>query len=231
MVAQRISSNGPDAQNSLFAFLQRGLRRLGAVVKRSPNDNLVVRIGPRARIPTSLPPWTGDVPPPSVEIAVQGLPNLLHEVGHLMVRRVLDHDHGIDYGAIPFDLGSSGGQAVLWEEIACCTLSCGYPAVPDDQDAQAWEDAWFREQVEIQPIFYGYDDGIEGGDGRDVEGFWNEVSALYEAHGEQAERAVEHAYAQTEILLRWAGAPAGVATPRERLSFGTLLRRARHSLT
>lgn len=215
----RISSNRPDADNRLFQFLKRGLEALGAHVEVSDQDNLVQRIGLRREVPDPLPPFPHTPPSASVQVRVEGLPNLLHEVGHLVLARVLDDDHGIDYQAIPFDLGTAQGRAVLFEELACCTISCGYPRPLRDPQAWAWADAWFAEQVEIQPVFYGWED--------DPEGFWSTVDATYEAHAETCEAVVETAYARTEALLRWAGAPAAVAAPAERLSFRTLLRRAR----
>lgn len=215
----RITSNRPDADNRLFAYLDRGLSALGARVEVSEEDNLVRRIGPRREVPDPLPPFPHTPPPPSVQVRVEGLPNLLHEVGHLVLARVLDDDHGIDYQAIPFDLGTARGRHVLFEELACCTLSCGYPRRLDDEEAWAWADAWFAEQVEIQPVFY----GLEG----DATRFWRTVDEVYRAHGEACESVVDEAFERTAALLRWAGAPVGVAAPAERLSFGTLLRRAR----
>lgn len=218
-LAVRITSNRPDADNTLFAYLRRGLRALGAQVEVTEEDNLIRRIGSRRDVPDPLPPFPLTPPPPSVQVRVEGLPNLLHEVGHLVLRRVLDDDHGIDYQAIPFDLGAPRGRRVLFEELACCTLSCGYPRRLDDEDAWAWADAWFAEQVEIQPVFY----GLEG----DPPRFWRAVAAIYRTHGEACEAVVDEAFERTAALLRWSGAPVGVAAPAERLSFGTLLRRAR----
>ncbi|MGH1343257.1 MAG: hypothetical protein ACRBN8_16985 [Nannocystales bacterium] len=188
-------------------------------MERSSEDNLVCRIGPRRVIPEPLPTYPTDAPAPGVVVRVEGLPNLLHEVGHLMLARVLDDDHGIDYQAIPFDLDTDAGRAVLFEELACCTLSCGYPRALTDPAAWAWADGWFAEQVEIQPVFYGLEDTPRR--------FWDRVADVYGAHSQQCEAMVARAFTQTESLLRWAGAPAGVAAPAQRLSFGTLLRRAR----
>ncbi len=218
-LAVRITSNRPDADNRLFSVLDRGLAGLGARVERSAQDNLVRRIGPRTVIPDPLPTFPAVVPPAAVVVRVEGLPNLLPEVGHLMLARVLDDDHGIDYQAIPFDLDTGAGRAVLFEELACCTLSCGYPRRLSDDAAWAWADAWFAEQVEIQPVFYGLEDTPDR--------FWARVAEVYRAHADVCEATVERAFLQTEALLRWAGAPAGVAAPAQRLSFGTLLRRAR----
>ncbi len=191
-------------------------------MERSSGENRVLRVGAPSTVPDPFPAWEGagapDVPV-SVVIEVEGLPNLVHEVGHLLARRVLDHDHGIDYHAIPYDLGSEPGRAVLWEEMACCALSCGYGPDPGTPRDPAWVDAWFAEQVEIQPVFYGLE--------ADVRGFWNRVAALYEIHAEAAESAVDSAFARTAGLLAWCGAPPAVVRPDERLSFGTLLRRAR----
>lgn len=203
----------------MFTALAHGLAGLGARVERSEQDNLVRRIGPIRAISEPLPAFPAVEPPPSVVVRVEGLPNLLHEVGHLMLARVLDDDHGIDYQAIPFDLGTEAGRAVLFEELACCTLSCGYPRPLLDSTAWAWADAWFAEQVEIQPVFYGLEDAPER--------FWSRVEAVYRDHAQCCEATVARAFDRTESLLRWAGASAGVAAPAQRLSFGTLLRRAR----
>lgn len=205
----------------MFDALAEALRALGAHVERSEEENLVRRVGERRTLPDPLPPFPRGFPPVSVLVRVEGLPNLLHEVGHLLLCGVLDDDHGIDYQAIPFDLGTEAGRAVLFEELACCTLSCGYPRPLRDADAWAWADAWFAEQVEIQPVFYGME--------QDPEGFWTTVDAVYRAHTETCEAVVRQAFARTQALLTWAGAPSGVAEPAERLSFGTLLRRARPS--
>lgn len=219
----RITSNRPDAENSLFAFFARALARLGARVERSQTENLVRKIGVRGHVATPLPPFDAPPPLPHVLVQVEGLPNLVHEVGHLLLRGVLDDDHGIDYQAIPFDLDHPDGRAVLWEEMACCALSCGYPAAIEGAAGWAAVDAWFREQVEIQPVFYGFD-------GR-PDAFWTRVEAAYAEDDAICEATVATAYVRTEGLLRWAGAPPGVAAPGERLSFGTLLRRARHPMT
>ena len=206
----------------MFATLVCALRALGAEVERSDNDdNLVRRIGNRREIPDPLPDFPRADPAPSVLIRVEGLPNLLHEVGHLVLAGVLDDDHGIDYQAIPFDLHTAAGRAVLFEELACCTLSCGYPRPLQSEQAWRWADAWFAEQVEIQPVFYGFEGHTER--------FWRTVEAVYREHAAICEETVARAFRRTEALLRWAGAPAGVAVPAERLSFGTLLRRARPS--
>ncbi|MBV1861574.1 MAG: hypothetical protein KUG77_24360 [Nannocystaceae bacterium] len=215
----RITSNRPDADNRLFSFLERGLAGLGARVEVTDDDNLVRRVGRRRVISDPLPLFPALVPLPTVVVRVEGLANLLHEVGHLMLARVLDDDHGIDYRAIPFDLATEAGRAVLFEELACCTLSCGYPRPLSDSHAWAWADAWFAEQLEIQPVFYGLEETPDR--------FWDRVAEVYRAHAEACEATVDRAFSQTEALLRWAGAPVGVAAPPQRLSFRTLLRRAR----
>lgn len=215
----RITSNRPDADNRLFCALERGLAGLGARVEVTPEDNLVRRIGTRRLISDPLPPFPAVAPPATVVVQVEGLPNLLHEVGHLVLARVLDDDHGIDYQAIPFDLQAQSGRVVLFEELACCTLSCGYPRPLTDAAGWAWADAWFAEQVEIQPVFYGFE--------QTPDRFWATVAEVYWAHAQACEATVQRAFTRTEALLRWAGAPVGVATPAQRLSFRTLLRRAR----
>ncbi len=187
----------------------------------APDENLVQRIGDPAVVPAPWGPYPSAAPPPTVRILVEGLPNLLHEVGHLLLRGVLDDDHGIDYRAIPFDLTAADGRAVLFEELACCTLSCGFAPRIHAADGWAWADAWFAEQLEIQPVFYGFDE--------DLAEFWDAVDDVYNAHAQACERVVSEAFDRTCALLLWAGCPAGVAAPAERLSFRTLLRRARRA--
>ena len=94
------------------------------------------------------------------EIDVEGTVNLAHEVGHLAFAGRLDDDHGIDYHQIPYDLDTVPGRTMLAEELACCTFSCGVLGTtleargvrPEDRDREV--DAWFAEQLEIQPVFY-----------------------------------------------------------------------------
>jgi hypothetical protein len=136
----------------------------------------------------------------------------------------LADDHGIDYTAIPFDLGSAAGRAVLWDELACCATSCAYlwahgraarAGAPPRQVA-AEVDAWFREQVEIQPVFYGHE--------HEPAAFVERVAALLRTHHHAAEAhaVLERAYAALERALVAAGAEPAVAVPSVRPSLPTL---------
>ncbi len=105
--------------------------------------------------PSGLHLWTH-------RVAVEGIPNLAHEVGHLLFANRLDDDHGLDYSAIPYDPETAEGRRVLAEELVCCALSCSVlarlwierGAQLDSKELNAAVDAWFAEQIEIQPVFY-----------------------------------------------------------------------------
>jgi hypothetical protein len=143
----------------------------------------------------------------------------MHELVHVVQVGRLDDDHGIDYGQIPFDLATEAGRRMLWEELACCVLSCAYTAAPRaGEDAAATTervDAWFREQVEIQPVFYGMQE--------DPRGFWRRVAALTQAHGPEQRAVVAEAYARTLAVLQ--AVDPDVAVPPARLSLQDLLAR------
>ncbi|MCH9685375.1 MAG: hypothetical protein K0V04_28325 [Deltaproteobacteria bacterium] len=144
-------------------------------------------------------------------VQAEGLPNLMHELVHAVQAGRLDDDHGIDYGAIPFDLDAVEGRAVLWNELACCVISCAYltrhgraARAGRDPDAVAREvDDWFVEQVEIQPVFY----GMEGR----PHAFAGRVGALLQTHRDEAHEVVDRAYAATEQALADAGAEPPLA--------------------
>jgi hypothetical protein len=44
-------------------------------------------------------------------VAAAGLPNLLHELVHVLQAGRLADDHGLDYGQIPYDLARAGAPA------------------------------------------------------------------------------------------------------------------------
>ena len=102
---------------------------------------------------------------------------------------------------------SAWGRAVLFEELACCVLSYSFVAA-------AVRDAWFLEQVEIQPVFYGMED--------DVPGFWRVVADAYAAHRDEADAIVDAAFDRLACLLQWSGAPATLCAPA-RLSLPDML--------
>lgn len=164
-----------------------------------------------------------------MHVVVEGLPNLLHELVHVLLARCLDDDHGIDYGAIPFDLRSVAGRRVLWEELSCCVVSCAYLLERSAASAgessheiapcHGWErvDAWFVEQVEIQPVFYGMQD--------DLPGFWREVDRLARVHRTEFDAVLDEAYDGVERALRWAGVADDVARAPLRLTWGAMVER------
>ena len=186
-----LESGHPDAHHPLLIHAARVLIDRGAeVVLHTGDDNLV-----RSRRPED----PGSAP---FIVAAAGVPNLLHELVHVVQVGRLADDHGIDYGQIPYDLARAPHRQILWQELTCCVVSCAY------LDA-AHEAAWFAEQVGIQGIFYGHDD--------DPEGFLNAVDRSLTVHRDELEATLARGYAATEDRLRAAGAPEPLATPRARL--------------
>lgn len=196
--------------------LGRALKRLGASVRiDAEGDNLVRAV--RDPIGVKIPPRDRHDGPPIVEVWAQGLPNLLHEFVHVILSARLDDDHGIDYHAIPFDLDTDAGIAVLFEELACCVVSCAYLERDDSAPVRREVDAWFIEQVEIQPVFYGMED--------DVAGFWQRVQRTVSEHRGGWTEVLDRAYRHADLTLRWAGASALVSRPRRHLGIFELLER------
>lgn len=191
-----IESGHPDAEQTLLIHAARVLTDMGAeVVLHTGDDNLVRTRGP------------GDPGSAPFIVAAAGLPNLLHELVHVLQAGRLADDHGIDYGQIPYDLAVAAQRQILWEELTCCVVSCAYLDV-------AQESAWFAEQVGIQGVFYGHDD--------DPEGFLKVVDRTIAAHGDELEHTLARGYAAIEDRLRAVGAPSTLARPRARLDFTAL---------
>jgi hypothetical protein len=82
-------------------------------------------------------------------IEVQGTPNLLHELAHVVLHGRLERDHGTLAAQIPFDLAAESGAKLLRDELACCIESCAW-----HHGTRAEVVAWFDEQVGIQPCFF-----------------------------------------------------------------------------
>ncbi len=203
----KIPADHGDAANPRLGAVASALSHRGAeVVIDADGENLVRRHRDR----------------PGVQVCAQGLPNLLHELVHVVLAGVLDDDHGIDYGAIPFDLSSPAGRAVMFDELACCVLSCAYIADvregESEADTAARVDAWFAEQVGIQPVFYGMED--------DPAGFWRRVGELARVHATELDGVIDRAYRDVAALLAAAGADPTLCEPPRRLSFFTLWSRA-----
>lgn len=189
----------------MIDLLARALEKLGCrIVINAGGENLVLALGAGTAIPFDpLKPHLGA---PAVEIHAQGLPNLLHEAVHVILAQRLDHDHGIDYGAIPFDIESASGRQVWWDELSCCVVSCAYICDPE------WDtsvDSWFAEQVEIQPVFYGLE--------HDPARFFQRAAAWLARDHTTYRATLDRAYARMEQLLRWGGASPSEACPKLRL--------------
>lgn len=167
-------------------------------------------------------------PQPIALVMAEGLPNLLHELAHAVQAGRLEDDYGIDYTAIPFDLSTAAGRAVLWDELCCCVTSCAYlrshgraarAGAPAPIVAAEVED-WFREQVEIQPVFYGME--------HDPPAFVERVDALLRAHGAEARAQLGRTYAALEHALAAAGAAPAVARAAWQPDLPTLWSLLRH---
>jgi hypothetical protein len=142
-------------------------------------------------------------------VEVQGIPNLLHELAHVLLLGRVEKDHATEYGRIPFDLTTPDGRRLLFEELACCVASCcWHPG--DDAAAQAW----FEEQIGIQDVFFGFDG--------DLARFFAAVAFESSAHRAQLRSTVDRAVAGIEAALAAVGAPGDVARGRRRRSFETL---------
>lgn len=223
MPASTIPDPGECADDLLLSACSKTLRVLGAEVRiRTDGENCVRAIRPTpafgARGPGEWahvwPPRPPEAPPVAV-VEACGLPNLLHELVHVALAGQLADDHGIDYQAIPYDLRTPAGRAVLWDEVAACVVSCAYLRVaPSDGADWVRVDGWFDEQLGIQPVFYGMDD--------DPDAFWTMLPRLRAAHADECDAMIACAYDRVAQLLAWGDA---YTTTPERLSFETLWQR------
>lgn len=194
----------PDAGAPLLPVMARALAAMGAEVVIAAGDDNLIRAR-RADDP-------GDRP---FVVVAAGLPNLVHEFAHAIQAGRLADDHGFDYGLIPLDLRAGEQRALLWEELACSVLSCAYAPAGGDVDA------WFKEQVEIQGVFYGVSEGAE---------FAALVDATRAAHPAELPATVEAAYQAVAQALRAAGAADAEAEPPRHLTFEALWARYRQQL-
>ncbi|PCC66555.1 hypothetical protein SAMN02745121_00716 [Nannocystis exedens] len=194
----------PDAGASLLQVMARALAEMGAEVVIAAGDDNLIRAR-RADDPGYRP----------FVVVAAGLPNLVHEFAHAIQARRLADDHGFDYGLIPLDLRVAEQRALLWEELACSVLSCAYAPAGGDVDA------WFKEQVEIQGVFYGVSEGAE---------FAALVDATRAAHPGELPATVEAAYRAVAQALRAVGAADAEAEPPQHLTFEALWARYRRRL-
>lgn len=189
----------PERGSPLLRALADSLNAAGAaVIVRAGDDNLI-----RSR-------RADDGPGPAYLVIVEGLPNLLHEFVHAALAGYLADDHGIDYGLIPFDVTKRAGRDRLWDELACCVVSCAY--LPRERAAP-----WFSEQVGIQGAFFGLGD-LED----DMQPMFEMVDSARAAHPGEFEAMLARAYAEVERRLRDVGAGPELAQPVVRWSFDAL---------
>ena len=194
--AEGLAAGAPEGGDAALRHsLARAFARAGAAVLFAPGAGNLVRC--------ALP---ADGTPHPLVVEVEGLPNLLHEFVHFVLRPPLAVDHGFDYSRIPFDTSEPEQRRWLWEELACCVVSCAYLAGRPER-----VEPWFAEQLGIQHHFYGYPGPAE---------FLPHVEALVAAHGAELEAVVDEAYAAAAAHLAAAGA-ADPAPPR-RLDFAPL---------
>jgi hypothetical protein len=148
-------------------------------------------------------------------IEVQGVPNLLHELAHVVLLGRVAKDHATEYSKIPFDLASEHGRKLLFEELACCLASSlWHPG--GDADARAW----FDEQVGIQNCFFGFAQDEAG-----LARFLAAADAQLRAHRGELDGAIARATRGIGSALAGAGASIGVARPRRALEFDDAWRR------
>lgn len=181
----------------LWEALCRACARLGGEVRRfAEAENLV-----RAR-------EGNEDPGPSHVLEVQGVPNLLHEVLHIVQVGEILPDHGTEYGQIPFDPASASGRRLLFEELACCIVSARWH--PGDEPAAR---AWYEEQVGIQGLFFG----------QEPEAFPRQIEPLVRAQRTEFEHTLESAEHKLCRLLREANAEQTLLAPHHPLSYRELL--------
>lgn len=141
------------AEQALVHSISRVFENWGACVRiGSDRENLCRRARSEelAALPESR--WV---------VESQGLPNLVHEFVHALFLGHLDDDHGFDYGLIPLDLTERSHRRHLWEELVCCAVSTAYAQAYDPEPRRFVAD-WFTEQVEIQGVFHGLEDDLDG---------------------------------------------------------------------
>ena len=149
-------------------------------------------------------------------IEVEGVPNLFHELAHVLLLGRVEKDHGTRAAEIPFDLATPRGRRLLFEELACCVASASWHP---GSDAEA--DAWFAEQVGIQDCFF----GMQG----ELPRFFAAAGREVAAHRAELDEVVSRAHDLVSAALTEAGATGEMTRPARRYDFdrGWRLLRAR----
>lgn len=144
--------------------------------------------------------------PRAFVIEVEGVPNLFHELAHVVLLGRVEKDHGTPYAKIPFDLTTPDGRRLLFEELACCVASASFHP---GSDADA--DRWFAEQVGIQDCFF----GMQG----ELASFVAAAGREAAAHRSELDAAIARAHAGVTAALAAAGAEQALAGPARRYGF------------
>lgn len=195
-----IAPGHPDAGDALLGAVAGAFAAAGAaVVIAEDAGNLVRACRP------------GESSPSGFVVEAQGLPNLLHEALHWLQAGALADDHGFDYGLIPFDTAVPEQRDLLWQELACCVVSCAYLA-----DRPERVDPWFEDQLGIQHHFYGF---------AEPEPFFAHVESVVATHGDELRAVLDRAYAVAAGALR--PVAPDLAEPPRRLTFDGLWARMR----
>lgn len=191
----------------MLAAATRALERLGAEVRLATHAENCVR----RREPDEPCAQEGATPADAARlpfvIEVQGLPNLLHELAHVVLLGKVEKDHGTPYAKIPFDMTTPDGRRLLLEELACCVASASFHP-GSDPDAQAW----FAEQIGIQGCFFGFD-------GDHVPALLAAISREVAAHHGELDETVARAHARIAVALMSAGATPETAFPPRLFDF------------
>jgi len=188
-------TNTRAARDPVSAAACRGLATLGAEVRIFAGAENCVR-----RREPSEPAGSPFV------IEVEGVPNLFHELAHVVLLGRVEKDHGTPYARIPFDLTTPDGRRLLFDELACCVASASFHP-GDDVAAQAW----FEEQIGIQGCFFGFEN--------DAAGLLAAIAREVAAHRVELDARIARACAGLAAGLIEADATPADAAPRRRFDF------------
>ena len=183
------------------------LHRAATVAVRARGGEVRVFAGAdncvRLRQPGEAPSDGGDARALPFVVEVEGTPNLLHELAHVLLLGRMAKDHATDYAHLPYDLTTPAGRRLLFEEFACCAASCAWHP-GSDADARAW----FAEQVAIQDCFFRTDG--------DLAAFLADADRALASESEGAAAVAARAVALLRDALAAAGLGAARAAPRRR---------------
>src|SRR5262249_9747678 len=130
-------------------------------------------------------------------VEVEGVPNLFHELAHVVLLGRGEKDHGTRAAEIPFDLATPKGRRLPLAGVACSVASASWHP---GSDAEA--EAWFVEQVGIQDCFFGMQGELAwffAAAGREVVEHRGELDACIARAHELVRTALAEAGAAPEI--------------------------------